>query len=72
MEENWIIFSDVGIEFSLPLLEEIGHKKKVRDPSLESEEYVIISPLHIHFHGFSNSNSRQSVCNSINSVNMCF
>jgi hypothetical protein len=43
MEENWIIFSDVGIEFSLPLLEEIGHKKKVRDPSLESEEYVIIA-----------------------------
>lgn len=27
-----------GIEFSLPLLEESGHKKKVREPSLEYEE----------------------------------
>lgn len=32
-----------GIEFSLPLLEEIGHKKKVRDPSLESEEEQAVS-----------------------------
>ncbi|XP_021040286.1 protein downstream neighbor of Son [Mus caroli] len=32
-----------GIEFSLPLLEEIGPKKKVRDPSLESEEEQTVS-----------------------------
>ncbi|XP_017453429.1 protein downstream neighbor of Son isoform X2 [Rattus norvegicus] len=32
-----------GIEFSLPLLEESGHKEKVREPSLESEEEQAVS-----------------------------
>lgn len=32
-----------GIEFSLPLLEDIGHKKKVPEPSLEYEEEQAVS-----------------------------
>jgi hypothetical protein len=44
---EFFFFSHVGIEFSLPLIEENGHKKKEYGTSLGPGEYVVKIILYI-------------------------